>query len=567
MNERLLGYLRTLGLQQDATDEQAWDFYRGLRGLQANIANALNYNVDDQQARTNCDLMIRALGYDPAHPDKLLTPERNEPHTGGDGASLAGDLEARARAEGAAAERQRVASIRQLADMAGTSAELRSQLESDSAITVEAARERIWQDHQSRTRANVAQDRPTGAAAGHVRNSQTGFTVEHLEAAMLHRSGINPVENWVREDNGTPVRRREINGNLARLAEESWQYRNLSMEDIVRMAARIDGITLPFGRQGLIEAYLRSGVSTNTLLNIYTTNMNSQLLAAFEVAPDSTGGGWIRESDVADFKTNERPRMVNGGALEKLPRGKEAEHTEFSDVVESFKIARYARKFVIDDQDIQDDSFGGTNEFVPADLGTAARQVRPDLVYSILMGNPAMRDSNNLFDASNHANYAASSGALAIATLSAGRAAIRKQTENGRNLNLAAKFLLVPPTLWDTAVALCYSDIVVTGANTTIPNMNANRRAGLMPVEEARLENGVIDPSSGTTHAGANDHWFLAASAAAHTIEVAYLRGTGRAPQVRPFVLTQGRWGLGWDVKMDIGAKALDWRGLYRSEA
>ncbi len=72
MNPRLLAYLRSLGLSQESTTEQAWEFYSDLRGVQRSIANALNYNEADQQARTNCDLMIRSLGYNPESPAELL---------------------------------------------------------------------------------------------------------------------------------------------------------------------------------------------------------------------------------------------------------------------------------------------------------------------------------------------------------------------------------------------------------------------------------------------------------------------------------------------------------------
>lgn len=563
MNTRLIAYLRKLGLDANASDEQAWEFYNGLRGLQASIASALNYSESDHAARTNCDLMIRALGYNPENPSEELSrqePQRQQ--VGSDGASANGDLEA-ARAEGAQRERSRVQAIREYAVIAGTPQELIDTLVADVGITADAARQRIFEDHQARTRASVPADRPNVPAA-HSRNSVTGATLQVLEAAMLHRSGIDPSQGWVGNDNGMPVRR--SNPELANVAEQAWQYRTCSMEDFLRMAARVDGVTLPNGRNGLLEAYLRSGFSTQSLSNIFTTNINSQLLAAYEVAPDSTTGGWIREADVADFKTNDRIRLVQGGAMVKLPRGKEADHATHEDVVESYRIARYAKQFVMDDQDIVDDTFGAANEFAPADLGVAARQLRPDLVYSILIGNPVMRDSVTLFHTASHGNLATSAGLATAGKLSAGRAAMRLQREGVRNLNLMPEFLIVPPTLEDDADALMNSRLLVSTDAAKTPANNPNYQK-LTVVPEPRLENGVVDPTSpSTTHAGANNDWFLAARAGSHTIEVGYLRGTGRVPQVRPFVLTQGRWGLGWDVKMDIGAKALDWRGLYKGE-
>lgn len=574
MNPRLLQYLRSLGLANDAADDVAEDFLRGLRGVQASIANALNYNEADQAARTNCDLMIRALGYDPANPNNILateTPNTPQRQAGSDGASADGSLERRLREEGAAAERQRRSEIEQYATVAGCSEDFVRGLLNDATITADVARQRIFEDHRTRTRHDVPQDRPSGVAI-HSRNSQTGYTVETLEAAMVLRSNIDPMTGWYRDANGTPTRARMAAIDLERHADAAHQLRSLSLEDMMRMASRLDNVNLPAGRDGLMRSYCEGlaarAFSTSALSAIFTTNVNSQLLATFLTAPDTTTGGWVRESEVADFKSNERARMKNGGTLDKLPRGSEANHASYEDVVETFKIARYAKQFVVDDQDIIDDTFGAINQHAPSDLGVAARQLRPDLIYSILLGNPTMRDSLALFHTS-HGNYKASSGALST-WLGSARAAMRLQSENGRNLNIMPKFLLVPPTLEDTADTMLNSRVLIGASGTLTPENNPNYNKGLIPVVEARLENGVTDPTDptgNTVHAGAADHWYLAAMANAHTIECAYRRGTGRVPQIRPFVLTQGRWGIGWDISHDIGAKALSWEGLYRSEA
>jgi len=567
MNPRLLQYLRSIGLDANATDEQAWEFFQARRGLQSSIACALNYNQADDAARTNCDLMIRAIGYDPANPNTLLAVDK-PPVPGSDGTSLGGDLEKRLLAQGAESERKRRAEITQYAAIAGCTDDFVRGLLDDPQITSDVARDKIFEDHKARTRADVSPDMPT-APAGHSRSSVTGISVDILEAAMLHRSGIDPTKHWVRSDaGGNLFQRRATAIELEKAADLSWELRGMSMEDILRRAAVIDKVTLPAGREGLMVAYARS-FSTAALSAIYTTNMNSQLLAAFEVAPDSTTGGWVREADVPNFKTNERARMVNGGALKKLPRGSAADHATFEDVVETYKIARYAKQFVVDDQDIQDDTFGAMNEFTPADFGVAARQLRPDLIYSLIIANAAMRDSVALFHAT-HANLSTTAALGTAGKLEAARKAMRIQTENGRNLNPMAKFLIVPPALEDTADVMVNSRLLITGESATKPENNPNYGKGLVVVTDARLENGVVDPTDGTgatVRAGSATTWYLAAMASAHTIEVGYLRGAGRRPQIRSFVLTEGRWGIGWDIKMDIGAKALDWRGWHKATA
>ncbi len=64
--------------------------------------------------------------------------------------------------------------------------------------------------------------------------------------------------------------------------------------------------------------------------------------------------------------------------------------------------------------------------------------------------------------------------------------------------------------------------------------------------------------------AGAATKWYLSAGGP-RTIRVAYRRGTNRLPVLRSYSLDQGQWGMGWDINMDIGAAAMDYRGLHHS--
>jgi hypothetical protein len=103
------------------------------------------------------------------------------------------------------------------------------------------------------------------------------------------------------------------------------------------------------------------------------------------------------------------------------------------------------------------------------------------------------------------------------------------------------------------------------GSVTERGNMNTLNGLGIQLVVENRLNaTGVIDPSNNTAYTGTATNWFLAAQAG-RTVRVGYLSGTGRAPQIRRFVLDKGQWGIGWDIVMDIGVMADDYRGLYKS--
>jgi len=411
------------------------------------------------------------------------------------------------------------------------------------------------------------------APAVHSKSHDTSATLQALQGAMILRAGKEldskifqtqqaqamKLPAWIRAGLNTDQRQKAM--------EAAWRYRDMSMFDVAIEAMRLDGKDVPAGsRQDIIQA----AFSGSSLTNIFTTNVNTVILATYMEASDTTMG-WVREADVADFKSNERPRMTKGPNLALLPAGQTADHATRSDLVETYKIARYAKQFVIDDQDFINDSFGAMND-TPVEMGNAARRLRPDLVYYILMSNPALgADAVALFHSTH--NNLNTSATLASATIKAAIADIELQTENSVNLNLRASHLIVPPSLKHSAAEFINSSTIQVswGAdNETLTERGTlntiNSEESLRLVVDARLENGVTDPASGTTSSGSASTWFMA-STMGHTIEVGYLRGTGRVPSVRSFTLDRGQWGIGWDVKHDIGAKALDYRGLHKNTA
>jgi len=255
--------------------------------------------------------------------------------------------------------------------------------------------------------------------------------------------------------------------------------------------------------------------------------------------------------------------MAVGPGLSKLAAGSEAAHIVRSDAKESYAIARYASQFVVDEIDITNDNLNAMAS-LPKEMGAAAARLRPDLVYSILLANGNLdATSAALFSAGN--NNLNTSSALAQATVSAMQTDMATQQENSANLNIAATHLIVPQALRHTAAQIVNSSEIQSGGSA-LGNLNPIQSDGLKIASDSRLDNGVTDPASGTAHAGSATTWF-AASATSPTVEVGYLAGTGRAPVVRSSALTQGKWGIAFDVKMDVGAKALDFRALHKSTA
>lgn len=432
---------------------------------------------------------------------------------------------------------------------------------------------------------------PGGHGGGHIgiisRSHDADCTLEALQGGLLLRDGFNLDDQIFGRREAAAMLRREgvrcgwLNNLVARSAggtrlrtvgeedpmdaferarDNAHRYSSMSLVDFCREGLRLAGRTVPDDRDDMI----RRALSTATLSAIFSTSINMQILQAYLGIEDSTRG-WTYEAEVADFKTNDRGRLTKASGLKKLARGAEAQQIEYGDAVESYKIARYAGQFTVDEQDIIDDRFGGLSEHTPRELGELAAELRPNLVYAILLANANMRDGKALFHA-DHGNLE-TSAALAAGTLKTAKANMAVQTENGRSIRNVMRYLIVPENLEFTARQLVNS--------SELRNQTANSHDGtanphqgqFTVVSDPRLDNGVTDPDTGTTHAGSETTWFGAAAAGRTGIEVGYRRGTGRAPRLDTFMLTGARWGMGWKCNLDIGAKAIDWRGLHKSTA
>jgi len=439
------------------------------------------------------------------------------------------------RQNAARAERDRIRTIR---EMAG---------EDVSEPLVERAINEGW-DVGRASQAFLTNLRDARAPAVHARDHERDCTRDVLAAGLQMRAGAPVIKPRASEQ-----RRAE----QARLAEQGERYSDMSLVDICREALRLEGRAVPHSRQEAI----RAAFSTSNLSYIFTTSVNAMLLNAYEQAPDTTD--WCRVTDVADFKSNERTQLDPEGGLKRLPRGGAAEHTKTDERQETYKVYRYARQFSVDEQDVIDDRLDAF-QTRPVELGQAAARVRPDLVYYALLANANLSDGNALFVADPHANYGTTSTALAASTLQAGVAAMAKQRRNGVPLNLAPRYLLVPHDLMFTAMTLIRSAMRYSSEG----DYNPLKDLGIEVRSEGRLGvAGVTDPITGTAQAGTATNWFLAAGPMqAHTIEVGYLSGTGRRPTLRSWTLDkEGRYGIGWDVKIDVGVCVLDYVGLYKA--
>jgi hypothetical protein len=517
--------------------------------------------------------------------------------------------EGRIRAEGIVAERRRVASIRKAAAN-DVPAEIVTRA-IDEGWTVKRFRGVALETVRAgRTKSvggggNVDEsDRDLSGIAIHSRNRDTDCTISSIGAGLLSRSyhGTRDLTEILgayqptgpAEGGGTEfvVRSRTTEAQkkaAERLLDMGDRYRSMSMMETVEEANRMEGRARtsydPVTR-------IRAAMSGSALSAIFTQNISALFLGGYLDAADTTQG-WTTEAEVPNFLINERAIYGKMGQMKKLAKGGTADDLDTSDWNEVYKIARYAGKFIVDEQDIINDRFGAIEQMTPQDMGLTARQIRPNLVYALLLANAVLnQDGGAVFNstaqttAGGHDNIVtgaitdfsatiptANAGPLQDATTRMGKQRIRN-----RVLNLRPRYCIAGTDL-EWALNILYKSqqrVIATASGGTF-NPLAAEGGNVEVVLDGRLDPlGCYSNDDGKTYypytttgatTGRAGGCILAArpgEGGAKTIEVGYLRGSGRAPRIRSSALQAGlgQYGFAWDVNLDIGAKILDYRGF-----
>lgn len=541
MNKKLREYLVSLGMRADASDEDAQAYCDALSGDQRiraeGIKNGTIIPAGNQRNEPTPE----------PTPEPEPEPKRNEP-----AAEPPVSLE-NVRAEAAAAERQRAVDIRNLRHN-GIPNEI-----------VERAIDEGWDVKRAalafaQSVRDGRQEAVPSAPAGHSHSHDEQCNVRSLAASLLIGQGLDPLQHSMHNGARMPERRDTL---IERDADLGDQFARMSAVDLVRECAHMDS-----GRyyRDPGEAY-RAAMSGGTLGYVFTTNVYAKLITGWQSVGDTTVG-WCDEEDVANFLPQESITLSADAKLKRLPPGGTAKDATLSDKHETYRIARFARKFTVDEQNVIDDRLGAIMK-VPFEMGEAARNFRPDLVYSLMLENPSLvADSTALFHG-DHNNLGTDT--LSDAGMKAGILAMGSQRDINNNvLNIPPKYVIVPQALRWTAKGLTSADVLkklfADSGDPIHVEKNLLADEGIVPVVDDRIgATGVIDPRDGeTTHTGSAANWFLA-HGGTKSIRVVYRRGTNRLPVLRSYILTQGQWGHGWDINLDIGAAFMDFAGWYKS--
>ena len=441
-----------------------------------------------------------------------------------------------ARADAARTERLRVMEIQKIGRLMGVDPTSVQKL-IDSGTSLDLARKEIIDQVASR-----AEDpnNPRSGGAIVLRDENDG----HRDAAVLALlNRYDPVAWAVKRDD---LARQYMGMSLFDIAKHSLEKKGVWVKGLNR--DEVAGLALRQGPNngGSFVAHM-GAMSTSDFPGILADVANKTLRQAYEKAP-RTFTTFCRRTTAPDFKNINRLQLGEAPSLVKVNQSGEFKYGSVSEMKETYALATYGKIVSFTRQTIINDDLQAITR-IPAAFGQSAANLESDTVWSIITTNGNMGDATALFHA-NHKNLVSSgSGAPSVTNVKALRTLAGKQVgiDGVTILNIQLKYIIVPVALITDAEQLVTAITPAQSSNVTPEFYRA-----LTPVAEPRL-----DANSAAV-------WYMAADPAQiDTIEYCYLEG-------QDGVFLETRQGFNVDgieikARLDFAAKAIDWRGLYKT--
>ncbi len=331
------------------------------------------------------------------------------------------------------------------------------------------------------------------------------------------------------------------------------ELRGMTLRELAKECLRTSGQRT----HGDVREIVQRALASTDLPLIMANVANKSLFDGFTTA-NETWQEWCGTGSVNDFKTHSSMRISESDDLEQLAESEEYKYGQRLDSMEQYTIATYGKMFAVSRQAIINDDLGALTR-IPAAHGEACARKIGDVAYAVLTANSAMGDGVALFDATNHGNQSAAGAPPSIDTITAAVLAMGTQKDlmKKRRLNIRPVFFIAPKALEGASEILFrsanYASPAVAG---TVDNSYATTR--INPYAGTYFTR-VYDPRLDDVD---NKTWYIA-TFRGKTVILYFLNG-----QQTPYMETQQGWevdGLEYKVRIDVGAKAMDWRGLYKN--
>ena len=335
------------------------------------------------------------------------------------------------------------------------------------------------------------------------------------------------------------------NVTIEKAAPGAEDFMSFSLRELARDSLVRAGIRIPTNPMEMIGRAITHTTSDFPL--VLANVANKSLFTGFDTAQE-TWREWCATGSVSDFKTHHSVRVSEASDLDEIPEAAEYKYGKRTEAEEQYKVVTYGKMFSITRQAIINDDLNALTGQPMAHGEAAARKIG-DLPYAVLSANAAMGDTIALFH-DDHSNTA-TNAAVAVASIAAGILAMKKQKDlqGLRRLNIRPQYY-IGPVATEGTVEQFFMTNLIGGATNQTNLVNPYAGSYLTRIYESR-----IDDDSSTV-------WYLAGPKG-KTITVFFLNG-----QQTPYMETKQGWsvdGIEYKVRIDAGAKAMDWRALYRN--
>ncbi len=322
------------------------------------------------------------------------------------------------------------------------------------------------------------------------------------------------------------------------------EFRGMSMMEMARDYCQRTGIGV-FGGNKLEIAGAALGLrygahTTSDFANALSNAAGKRVRAAYDLAPQ-TFGPIVSRGTLPDFKDTNIIGLGDAPSLLLVRENAEFTYGAMSDTGMSYRLQTYGRIIAITRQALINDDKRLFSR-VPTQFGYKAKDLESDLVWGIIVSNPAMADGFALF--SNQHGNLGTGAAITIASVAAGRQAMAQQkSAEGGFITVRPAFLVVGPAK-ETEAEQFLTSVAAAQAS------NVNPFVGKLQL--------IVEPRI------TDNSWYLIADPnAVDTIELSHLDG-----QEGVFIETQAGFdvdGIKTKARLDVGAATIDFRGFYRN--
>lgn len=434
------------------------------------------------------------------------------------------------------------------------------------------AQQRAVAEERQRNSDIVALCRQTGMdPAEFIRTGATMDTVRQAAVTHLLQHGA-PIQTGARDRDQDNFRAGAVDAilmragvNVERPAESVDQFRGMSLRDLAIECMARDGqgtttSLLRMGRDDLWNMACRQFFNPTAAFPAILDNAIRKAIEHRYNHVPTTFQLWTSRGSVTDFKPTRDHSYLIGGAGEFKLVGENGElkaDTPKSELLPQRKIDTYGRQFSMTRQAFINDDIGFITE-VPGLYAASAKRTINKQVYTILVKNPAIFDGVALFDDA-HNNDAKTGAAPSIDTLQKMMLKLLRQKDPfGEAIMVQPKYIIVPVGYGFLLSQLLETQVLdVEGIGNHTVNALYNYRNQLTVIEE-----GALNALAG---AGQPVPWFMVGDPShAKSLQVDYLNGQ-EAPTIRRSEVP-GQLGYVWDIWLDWGITAVDYRGIARNK-